>query len=196
MPLGDRFDTTLAAARAGADWAWRALYLDLAPPLLGYLRSQGAPDPEDLVADVFLQVVRRLETFSGDEDGFRSWVFTVAHHRLIDARRYHGRRPAVPTAGEDLRLHAPAEVEDAADRAMARLSTDQVMRLLDVLTDQQREVLVLRLSGFTIAEVAEIIGRTENATKALQRRGLRALERHLQAGDDPYPSGSRRRSPG
>lgn len=193
MPLGPHFDTTLAAARTGAEWAWSELYRDLAPTLLGYLRRQGARDPEDLVGEVFLQVVRRLSTFDGDEAGFRSWVFTIAHHKLIDDRRYHARRPAAATPTEEVATEMPAQDTVETD-AVERLTAEEISRLLHVLTDEQREVLVLRLAGFTISEVAGITSRTENATKALQRRGLRTLERELQTPGHPYPFGDRHRS--
>lgn len=188
MPLGDHFGTTLAAARTGAEWAWRELYDDLAPVLLGYLRQHGAPDPEDLLGEVFLQVVRKLSTFEGGEDGFRSWVFTIAHHRLIDERRYRSRRPATPAPTEELE---PEMVSETAAEATAieNATTHEISQLLHVLTDDQREVLILRLAGFTIPEVADIVGRTANATKALQRRGLRSLERHLEDRQHPYPFG-------
>lgn len=195
MALGSAFDSTLAAARTGADWAWRELYLDLAPTLLGYLRKIGSREAEDLLGEVFLRVVRRLESFDGDEDGFRSWVFTIAHHLVVDARRYDARRPADPSPSEDLEAAMPAPVMTADVEAVENVTAEEITRLLDVLTDEQREVLVLRLGGFTITEVAAIIDRNENATKALQRRGLRSLERHLERTGHPYPSSARARSP-
>lgn len=193
MPLAEHFDTTLAAARTGAEWAWTLLYRDLAPPLLGYLRRQGAADPEDLVGEVLLQVVRRLSTFDGDEAGFRSWVFTIAHHKLIDDRRYHARRPATPTPAEEVAANMLAQDTVELD-AVERITGEEISRLLHVLTDDQREVIILRLAGFKVGEVASITGRTENATKALQRRGLRSLERELERPGHPYPSGHNRRS--
>lgn len=193
MPLGDQFDDVLASARAGGEAAWRAIYEDLAPVLRGYLVRQGARDPDDLVAEVFLTVVRTLERFDGGEDGFRSWVFTIAHNRLVDERRRHGRRRTEPA--ETTTLEPRLEpAEDAAVEAVETRTTEELVTLLDVLTDDQREVLSLRLAGFTIAEVASVVGRTENATKALQRRGLRALERHLEVTGHPYPSGLSERS--
>lgn len=193
MPLGDQFDDVLASARAGGEAAWRAIYDDLAPVLRGYLVRHGARDVDDLVGDVFLTVVRTLDRFDGDEDGFRSWVFTIAHNRLTDERRRHGRRRTEPAETTELEPRLPTS-EDAAVEAVEARTTEELVALLDVLTDDQREVLSLRLAGLTIAEVAGIVGRTENATKALQRRGLRALERHLEATGHPYPFGAHARS--
>ncbi len=54
MP-GQNFPQILAAARAGADWAWAQVYRDLAPAVLGYLRARGAAEPDDLTGEVFLR---------------------------------------------------------------------------------------------------------------------------------------------
>ncbi len=61
--------------------------------MCGYLRVQGAREPEDLTSEVFLGAFRGLSGFSGDEDQFRSWVFTIAHRRLTDERRRVSHRP-------------------------------------------------------------------------------------------------------
>lgn len=169
----------LRAARSGADWAWERLYRDLAPVVLGYLRAQNLRDPEDVLGEVFLQVVRDLHRFEGGYDGFRSWVFTVAHHRMVDARRKVQRRPptdATPT--EDLDLHLPPT--EAEPEALEHLTTGEVVALLDELTEEQREVLVLRLvGGLTHQEVAEVLGKGRGAVKQLQRRAVSALRERL-----------------
>jgi hypothetical protein len=58
MSLGEAFPQILQAARLGEEWAWRALYDNLAPSVLGYLRARGSPDPEDLTGEVFLHLDR------------------------------------------------------------------------------------------------------------------------------------------
>jgi len=63
MALGDRFEGALQAARAGADWALGALYRDLHPRVLRYLRAQDPAEAEDLACSVPRQ--RILESLSG-----------------------------------------------------------------------------------------------------------------------------------
>ena len=173
----ERFITLLAAAREGSEAAWQELYTGLAPVLLGYLRANAAPDPEDVLSEVFLQVARDVPRFDGDERGFRSWVFTIAHHRLIDARRHSARRPV------DLSPDPPEPggwAEDAADEALARIGTDEVKRVLEALSPEQRSVLLLRVVGdLSIEDVAKAMGKRTGAVKALQRRGLAAVKREL-----------------
>lgn len=166
----------LDAARRGDDAAWTHLYGDLAPVLLGYLRGRGAPDAEDLVGEVWIQVVRHIDTFEGDERGFRSWVFTIAHRRLIDVRRARLRRPEDLSPAEDLEPSLPPT--ESEPEALATLGTEEVLALLDHLTDDQREVLLLRLvGGLRLGEVAEVTGRPRQAVKSLQKRGIEHLRR-------------------
>lgn len=179
MPLGESFPSILVAAQEGADWAWDTLYRELAGPLLGYLRSRGAREAEDLVGEVFLQLARNIGTFEGTEANFRSWAFMVAHHRLIDERRAAGRRPVQPM--EDSSLERLGDTGNAEDEAMVELSTQRVRELIDRLTPEQREVLLLRmLGGLTHEQVAEAIGKSVGAVKQLQRRGLAALRRAIE----------------
>ena len=176
--IGEDFPHTLAAARAGSEWAWARIYRDLAPSVLGYLRARGAPDPENATGEVFLQVVRDLSGFEGGERDFRAWVLTIAHHRLIDARRWHARRPAEPTP--DL---ARADVGSfgAEDEALQQVAAQRVRRILQQLPSDQRDVLLLRVLGqLTVEEVARVMGKSPGAVKALQRRGLRAAQRALE----------------
>ncbi|MGH2747630.1 MAG: sigma-70 family RNA polymerase sigma factor [Actinomycetota bacterium] len=178
MTLGDDFDVTLEAARAGAEWAWTAIYRDLAAPVTGYLRARGATEPEDLTGEVFLQLVRDLNAFSGDERDFRAWVFTIAHHRMLDATRSAGRRPAAPVDHRDL-AEETANV-DTAETALRSLAVDRVRRLIRRLSPDQQDVLLLRLFGdLTVDEVALAVGKRPGAVKALQRRGLAALKREI-----------------
>lgn len=173
----ERFTTLLGAARDGSEAAWGELYSGLAPIVLGYLRANGSPDPEDVLSEVFLQVARDLLKFDGDEKGFRSWVFTIAHHRLIDARRHSVRRPVElsPEPPEPM-----GTAEDAADEALVRIGNEEVQRVLSMLSADQRTVLLLRVVGdMSIEDVATAVGKRPGAVKALQRRGLEAIKREL-----------------
>ena len=171
------FDSVLIAARAGAEWAWDRLYADLAPALTGYLRGQGALDPEDLTGETLLQVVRDLGRFTGDERAFRSWAFTIAHRRLIDDRRRRGRRPVVAAEPETLEALGGAG-GDVAGEAMGRLGEERVRAVFAALPEDQRAVLLLRIVGdLTVEEVAVAVGKRAGAVKALQRRALKRIER-------------------
>ena len=173
--VGAPFDAVLAAAQVGAGWAAEQIWISLAPKVAGYLRSQGSSEPDDLTSEVFLGVFGSLGSFSGSEEQFRSWVFTIAHRRLVDERRGIGRRPA-PAWGVEPDDGPPGP--SAEHEALQRLSAERVRDLCDRLVPDQRDVLLLRLvGGLTVQEVAVTLGKTEGAIKALQRRALIALRR-------------------
>jgi RNA polymerase sigma factor (sigma-70 family) len=187
---GQAFDDVLAAAQAGAAWAFEVLYRDLSPAVTGYLRMHGAAEPDDLASETFIGVFTGLRGFRGDEDALRAWVFTIAHRRLIDDWRRRSRRPQLSDDPGDLARLFDGDVEEDA---LVRVGTDEVHRLCAALPDDQRSVLLLRiLADLTIEQVAQAIGRSVGATKALQRRGLRALRTRLEtstekAGAGAYP---------
>lgn len=178
MSFGDDFPQILAAARLGAEWAWTALYRDLSASIRGYLRARGAKEPDDLLGEVFLQVVRDLHRFEGDERAFRTWLFTIAHHRMLDAQRRNVRRPveAVPAAV----LERAGEIGDVEDEAIAGLTVARVRDLVGRLAPDQQDVLLLRLFGdLAVPDVAAIVGKRPGAVKALLRRGLASLKREI-----------------
>jgi RNA polymerase sigma-70 factor (ECF subfamily) len=175
--LGENFPETLEAARQGSEWAWTSLYRELAPAVLGYLRARRAREPEDLLGEVFLQVVRDLPRFSGSEPEFRAWVFVIAHHRLIDEGRRTARRPIdLESDGPD--VPSPDDLETQVLEASA---TARVRRMIERLPPDQRDVLFLRVFGdLTAEQVAQTIGKSRGAVKALQRRGLVTIKQALQ----------------
>nr|WP_275264626.1 sigma-70 family RNA polymerase sigma factor [Jiangella asiatica] len=168
----------LAAARSGAPWAFERLYSSLAPTVAGYLRLQGSAEPDDLTSEVFLGIFAGLAGFEGTEAQFRSWVFTIAHRRLIDERRRTARRPATPTDDPKV-LDRPGG--DAEADAIDALGLRRVLELCATLSDDQREVVVLRVvADLTVEQVAEVVGKSPGAVKALQRRGFDALRKKLR----------------
>jgi RNA polymerase sigma factor (sigma-70 family) len=178
-----QFDAVLAAARDGAPWALERMFTALAPAVTGYLRVQGSAEAEDLTSEVFVAILRNLRNFQGDEAGFRSWVFTIAHRRLLDERRRRARRPppeSLTDRADALERESPAadDVEGAIDRS---LGAERVRALCDRLVPDQRDVLMLRLLGdLSIEQIAGALGKTNGAVKALQRRGLAAVGRLLE----------------
>lgn len=168
----DDFGAVLAAARTGAPWAFEQLYRGLAPAVVGYLRAQGAREPDDLTSEVFERAFVQLGRFAGNGPGFRSWVFTIAHHRLVDERRRLGRQP---TADRQVPDRAG---DDAEEQALLRLATERVRRLCERLVPDQRDVLLLRMvAGLTIDETAAALAKSPGAVKALQHRAVAALRR-------------------
>jgi RNA polymerase sigma factor (sigma-70 family) len=181
------FIAVLGAARVGDNRAWAQIYQEYAPAIAGYFRGRRTRDPDNLTGEVFLSIVRNLHSFSGGEREFRAWIFTVARSRLIDDHRRTLRKPEVSSKQPvpDTEAHPGAE-----DQALASLEAQYVREMLETLTPDQQDVLLLRLfAGLTVAEVAQLMGKDVGAIKALQRRGLGSLRKKLSEG--PYPSRTR-----
>src|SRR5687767_15779078 len=140
--LGDEFAGQLDAARAGDEHAFASLWRDVQPGLLRYLHVVDHNGADDIAAETWVHVSRGLARFSGDEGGFRAWVFTIARRRHLDARRAAGRRPPAARDGDGPEKEKdggadPAEVVDQ------ELSTRRALDLIARLPPDQAEVVAL-----------------------------------------------------
>jgi RNA polymerase sigma factor (sigma-70 family) len=177
QPVLPTFDVILEAAKGGEDWAWAVIYRELAGAVTGYLTLRGAPEPEDQASETLFDVARNIERFEGDESSFRSWVFVIAHRRLIDARRRRGRQLET-TPLHDSEFHPVGDVES---EALDNLALAEMVNLLEPLSDDQRDVIALRLiADLSLEETAEVMGKRVGAIKALQRRAVGNLKKMLE----------------
>lgn len=169
-------DATLLALKGNQSGLFSAIYQALAGQVLGYLKTKGVSDPEAVTQDVFLAILPRVETITGGVSGLRTFVFSVAHARMVDDHRRQSRTPEHHEfeAERDTRQSNSAEAE-----AMGRVAPGEVLALLGLLGEDQREVLSLRIvAGLTVEQVADIMGKSQGAVKQLQRRALNALREH------------------
>ena len=134
-----------------------------------------------MVGETFVNVVRSIDRFEGSEIAFRAWVFAIARNEATDELRRVIRHPGAPAPVEELEALGPRG--DVEHEAMEGLASDRIGRLLDALTADQRDVLLLRIiGGLSIDQVAAAIGRKPGAVKMLQARGLDAIRREIQRG--------------
>jgi RNA polymerase sigma-70 factor (ECF subfamily) len=151
------------------------VYRAYAQGVLGYLRNQGVADPEDVLGEVFLNVSTSLHRFHGDDDQLRRWVFTLAHHRIIDDRRRRARRPLI----------ADAEVPDRAAPSHEEAIDPELIAALGQLTPDQREVVLLRfVADLPIEVVADLTERSPGAIRSLQHRAIGQLARNITAAQE------------
>jgi RNA polymerase sigma-70 factor (ECF subfamily) len=180
--LGTAFELTLAQARAGDQDAFAVIFRDIQPSLLRYLHVIGADSADDVAGETWLQVIAGLASFTGDEQAFKAWLFTIARHRTIDWSRSRARRQALPQ-----RLGATDSEQvtpDTADVVLERLSTQAVLAAIASLPKDQAEIIMLRVvAGLDAPAVAEIVGKSPGAVRVAAHRGLRRLARSMdQAG--------------
>jgi RNA polymerase sigma-70 factor, ECF subfamily len=175
---GEQFDAALAGARAGAEWAISLLYREFYPRLLRYLRAREPVEGEDLASEAWLDAARGLDRFSGGEEAFRRWIFTIAHRRLIDLRR---RRSRSARAVGALREFADRpDVEGADAPVLAASETEAALTRIASLPSDQADVVLLRVvAGLEVADVARILGKKPGTVRVLQHRALHRLAEQL-----------------
>jgi RNA polymerase sigma factor (sigma-70 family) len=181
-PMSDQdLEHLVRTAQAGGGWAFERIWLELSPAVAGYARARGVRDVDDVVSSAFLAVFQGLAGFRGSGAAFRSWLFTIAHHKIVDDIRVQQRRSVEQELTVDTDVPLASSAETAA---LAALSDAEVRHLLDQLTPDQRDVLLLRVFGdLPVAEVARVLGRTEGAIKQLQHRAIQQLRKRVSSAE-------------
>ncbi len=155
-----------------------ALYQRHARMVLGFLyrRLPNLADAEDALADVFLAALRQCA--DGDEPG-PGWLLLVARRRVADFYRERQRTPLTyaPAPGASL-----ADVEDTRPQpedAMIRAEDQrEIAALIAQLPEEQREALALRFgAGLRAPQIAEALGKSDDATRAILSRAVRRLRK-------------------
>jgi RNA polymerase sigma-70 factor (ECF subfamily) len=179
MALGESFGAILAGARTGADWAVAALYRDLNPAVVRYLRMQLPGEADDIASETWMDVARGLGRFEGGEQDLRRWIFTIARRRMIDARRRERRR-LDPARAASVWGSGRAD-GDVESEALESISTERTLRLLlAVLPPDQAEVVLLRvIAGLDTGTVARILRKRPGTVRVLQHRALARLAARL-----------------
>ena len=164
----------LRLLRSGDNAAWEIFYDQLAPELRAYIARLGARDPDDVLGETLMQIVRDINTFPGSAPEVRAWSFRIAHNRVIDASRRRKSRPSEVAIDDSLdSLPAMVPLTEIPD-------TETVSRLLQGLTPDQRSVVWLRyVADLTLDETAVVVGKAPEAVAALTYRALASLRRSL-----------------
>lgn len=182
-PPRNDLDDALSSARDGDEDAFRALYRDLNPRLLRYVRVLVGDEAEDVTSEAWLRIARDFESFDGDVEAFRAWGATIARHRAFDHMRYRRRHRSTPV-GE---LPEPPASDDTEMRALEAVSTEAALAVLRRLPREQAEIILLRVVvGLDAKTVAGVLGKRVGAVRMAAHRGLRRLERDLGGRSRPH----------
>jgi RNA polymerase sigma-70 factor, ECF subfamily len=189
--------TDLDGARRCEPGAVTRVYTAYAPALFRFAMAGvcNRREAQDLVGTVFVSAIEGLPRFRGPIQALGGWLFQIARHDLYDFRRKQARSRLEPLEEKLDEAALAAGALDPEELAIERLEGTRVMAALRELSLDQREVLLLRMAaGLTAPEVADLLGKTTGAVKALQHRGLASLARVLglrspeEAQERPYPS--------
>jgi RNA polymerase sigma-70 factor (ECF subfamily) len=181
-------DILVSAARAGDQDAWRDLYSAHTSRLTTWLRSlprtDWASSPEDIAAEAWLTAASKLGDFSGSDDDFAGWLFTIARNHAANSHRTAVRRRTDPVSPE-----ATGETSrDAVRDPLAPVDDqDTTRRLLAHLSPREAEVVAcIDVVGLDVASTATMLGMKPTAVRVARHRALGRLRRIM---DDPAPDG-------
>jgi RNA polymerase sigma-70 factor (ECF subfamily) len=134
-------------------------------------------DAEDATERTFLGALRGLPKYRDTGSTFRAWLFTIAHHAVVNAHRTRARRRTEPLPDG---FDRPAPNADPAGLVTRADELRGVLRAVRELPEDRRQVILLRfVDGLTSREVAQVLGRSPGAVRVLLHRALRDLAGRL-----------------
>lgn len=170
------FGDVLDLAASGDGNAIDGLVAEFEPGLVRFAKGRGVTDPEALVNGVLSDAFASLAKFRGrDRRAFRAYLYQILRRRIADQYRKAYSQPHT-VSGLDDDLVSELVDHDASSFDDRLADRDLVEEILDQLTEDQREVLEMRvLTGLSVKETATRTGRSEGAVKSMQRRALSSL---------------------
>jgi RNA polymerase sigma factor (sigma-70 family) len=132
---------------------------------------------EDLTAEVFLRMVRSLQTYRVKGAPFRAWLYRIAANLITDHYRQHQKVVTVPMA-DDYRN----DDTDPFDRMAKQERHLQLRKAIKRLSEDYQTLLILRfVEELPHPEIAKIMNKSAMALRAMQHRALKALAIELEA---------------
>jgi RNA polymerase sigma-70 factor (ECF subfamily) len=164
-------------ARAGDNEAFGYLYDHYNPAVYRfvYYRVSTQALAEDLTSETFFRALRSIASFQWQGKDFAAWLMTIARNLIVDYHKSARSRLESPTSEIGDREEQSATPEE---HVLESLTHELLRAKLGELPAEQQECLVLRfLNSCSIAETAQILGKSEGAVKQLQLRAIRNLAR-------------------
>jgi len=187
----DQESLWVAQARRGDQDAFARLVAAYQVPVynLAYRMLSSAAEAEDATQETFLRVYTRFDTYDPSRK-FSSWILSIASHHCVD--RLRRRRESIVSMEEIMAWRwVPDERPRPEERVVARESSHEMRRVLDVLPSQYRLVIVLRYwYDMSYEEIADVTESTISAVKSRLHRARQVVAAMLQSegGADAYGS--------
>ena len=182
----DEFNAYLAAAIQGDRVAVDYILRTIRPLVVRYCRARlGRTErtfasADDVAQEVCMAVLTALSSYRDQGRPFLAFVYGIAAHKVIDAHRAAGRNKSEPVSDVP---DSPEVADGPEQRAMQFESASEMGRLLEVLPEKQREILILRVvNGLSAEETAEAVGSTPGAVRVAQHRALGRLRKAMSEG--------------
>jgi RNA polymerase sigma-70 factor (ECF subfamily) len=180
---GERLDAAVAEAAAGSRDALREVVEIIRPIVIRYIRARiGMAErtglsADDVAQEVCLAAIQALPRYQDRGRPFLAFVYGIASHKVADAHRAAARNRSEPAEVVPERFSLEAGPEQMA---LQSDSAARMNRLLSLLPEKQREILILRIvAGLSAEETAEAVGSTPGAVRVAQHRALARLKTEI-----------------
>jgi len=164
--MKNRLDQMTPGYLSGDPSAAAAIYSVMQQKLLliAYHYCRNRESSQDIVQDVFEKLVgltleRRNEYFGTEDGNIEAWLYVAVRHKAMDHQKIKANRERIDVS---VRL---IYRQDTLNIAFDKLSSDELVRMLDLLQPRQREILHLHIIGYRNEEIAEKLGITYNTVK-------------------------------
>jgi RNA polymerase sigma-70 factor, ECF subfamily len=174
-------ESLVERAQSGDRDALEDLYLEHFDRIYSYLHMTvgNRHDAEDLTTQTFLRMLESIGKFRWGAAPFSAWLFRIAHNLAMD--HFRSRRRWQPE--EEVPEPEGSAESSAEDEAFKLLSSQSMFDLIESLSDEQRDVLILKfVFDFSNQETATVLDKTEGAIKSLQHRALASLQKQMASG--------------
>lgn len=182
---GDEFDANVAAAVSGDRAAMERLLATIRPLVVRYCRARvgrqerTSASADDVAQEVCVAVITALPGYREQGRPFLAFVYGIAAHKVADAHRSSARNRSEPVADVP---DEPTSGEGPERRLLQGELNARMARLIGMLPDKQREILVLRvIEGYSAEQTAETVGSTPGAVRVAQHRALARLRKVLSS---------------
>jgi RNA polymerase sigma-70 factor (ECF subfamily) len=170
-------ETLIERAKQQDDQAVGILYQEHHTDVFRYLYylTGDRPTAEDLTSEVFIRMMKALPNYRQNGRPFKAWLIQIAKNLSTDHFRRESR-----WSENSLVENLPGTHDIMDERATKSLNDQALQVALEALQGTQREVIIMRfILDMPLQEVASTMGKSEDAVKGLQRRGLLSLRKIL-----------------
>ena len=144
-----------------------------------YFRVSDVPLAEDLTEEVFIRAWTALPSYEPRGHRFMSWLYRIAQNLVVD----HYRRQSSRASDDDTEMEKLPDLQSLPEDLLAEQQDHaSLARAVQQLGDNEQHVIILRfVEGFSHREVADVIGKSEGASRVIQYRALEALAKLMEA---------------
>lgn len=180
MEISQKTDNELVAMALRNPHDFSFLIERYSPKLSRYVLRMGRisqDDCQDILQDIFIKVYKNLNDYD-DSLKFSSWIYRIAHNKTIDSFRKNSARPQIAISNDDYNFFDMiGESFDLSSMAQRQDDKEKVLKILEMLDEKYKEVLVLRfLEQKDYKEISDILQKPEGTVATLINRAKKQFK--------------------